>query len=144
MALINFTVYGTPQGKGRPRVTRYGTYTPEKTRQYEKLVQFCWKRSGAVSIPDKPLCVTINAYFEPPKSLSKKKRAALIGERHTKKPDADNIAKAILDALNGLAFPDDSAVARLTVNKLYAEEARAEVSIMDVFELNGATCDGGL
>lgn len=134
MPLIKFTVPGTPQGKGRPRVTRYGTYTPESTRKYEALIRKCWQSQSGIAITGVPLCVTINAYFEPPKSLSKKKRAAMIGEPHTKKPDADNIAKT-LDALNGYAFLDDSAICKLTVYKLYAEEARMEVSIMDMFDL---------
>ena len=33
---------GKPQGKARPRVTRYGTYTPESTKRYEELIRACW------------------------------------------------------------------------------------------------------
>ena len=50
----------------------------------------------------------------------------------TKKPDADNIAKAILDALNGLAFYDDAQVVYLQVSKRYSNEPRAVVFIDDV------------
>ena len=45
------------------------------------------------------------------------------------KPDCDNIAKAVLDALNGLAYKDDSQVTELTVRKLYAEEGSVGVRI---------------
>ena len=38
----------------------------------------------------------------------------------TVKPDADNISKIILDALNGLAYYDDNQVTDLTIYKLYA------------------------
>lgn len=37
---------------------------------------------------------------------------------HTKKPDADNICKAVFDALNGTLWIDDAQVCRLTVTKV--------------------------
>ena len=49
----------------------------------------------------------------------------------TKKPDTDNIAKAILDALNGVAYYDDAQVVELHVVKKYSDEPRAEVMIID-------------
>lgn len=127
--MIKFTVHGKPQGKGRPRVTSHGTYTPEKTKQYEELVRWCWRADSGKSICGVPLSVHITAYFMPPKSVSKKKHDELIGTPYTHKPDADNIAKAILDALNGVAFVDDSAVTELIVTKLYGERDCVEVRI---------------
>ena len=50
----------------------------------------------------------------------------------TKKPDTDNIAKAILDALNGLAYYDDAQICQLEVYKFYSDEPRAEVYIFDI------------
>ena len=47
----------------------------------------------------------------------------------TKKPDTDNIAKTILDSLNGIAFEDDKQVVALLVKKLYGEEAKVVVSL---------------
>ena len=65
-----------------------------------------------------------------PKSTSKKKAAALDGTPHIKRPDADNVAKAILDALNTHAYNDDSAIALLTVRKYQTTGAsRVEVTI---------------
>lgn len=58
------------------------------------------------------------------------KAAALDGTPHIKRPDADNLAKAILDALNGHAYNDDSAIAMLTVRKYQTTGAsRVEVII---------------
>ena len=42
--------------------------------------------------------------------------------RPTKKPDADNISKIVLDALNGLAYYDDNQVVTLHIDKCYAKE----------------------
>ena len=57
----------------------------------------------------------------------------LAGEvRYTKKIDADNLAKSILDALNGLAYDDDAQVCMLVVKKLYAEVERVEVILKEL------------
>lgn len=46
-----------------------------------------------------------------------------------KKPDIDNVVKAVLDALNGVAYRDDTQVVELHVRKSYSEKPRVEVSI---------------
>lgn len=130
---IKFTVHGAPVGKGRPRVTRYGAYTPEKTKAYEEKVRLCWRtQSGKGFSGGVPLLASIIAYFPIPKNTSKKKAAAMVGTFHTHRPDSDNIAKAVLDALNGLAYPDDSAVQIDRAWKMYTNAApRVEVTIRE-------------
>lgn len=129
---IRFCVHGAPVGKARPRVTKSGhAYTPQKTKDYEAIVRACYQSQvGRGRFPaGVPLTVKITAEFPIPKSTSKKRAAALIGRWHTKKPDADNVAKAILDALNGYAYPDDSAVSKLTAEKVYGEPPGVYVQI---------------
>jgi Holliday junction resolvase RusA-like endonuclease len=65
--------------------------------------------------------VVINAYYSIPKSTSKKDRELIKQglKKPTKKPDIDNIAKIILDSLNGIAYKDDTQVVSLTVHKIY-------------------------
>lgn len=132
MTSIQFTVPGVPVGKGRPRVTRYGTYTPEKTRAYEEKVRLCWQTQSGKSFPAGiPLLAHITAWFPVPKSVTKRRAAELDGAYHVKRPDCDNIAKAILDALNQYAYPDDSAV-QITVEKRYTTAApRVDVTILE-------------
>lgn len=129
---VEFTVPGIPVGKSRPRFTKDGhTYTPQKTREYEDKVVQCWQyQSGKGFAAGVPLKAIVTAFFTVPKSTSKKKAAALDGAPHIKRPDADNVAKAILDALNGHAYNDDSAIAALTVWKYQTTGAsRVEVII---------------
>ena len=131
---IKFTVPGVPVGKGRPRFTRTGhAYTPEKTAAYEEKVRLCWKtQTGSGFAGGVPLKASIIAYFPIPKSASKKKAAAMDGTFHTSRPDADNVAKAILDALNGYLYPDDSAVQIDRCWKVYTNGApRVEVEIKE-------------
>ncbi len=71
-----------------------------------------------------PLQMIISAYYEIPKSTTKKKRAEIMDGKlyPTKKPDADNIAKVICDALNKIAYKDDTQIIDLTVRKLYSAD----------------------
>ena len=129
---VSFTVPGEPVAKGRPRMTRTGhVYTPSKTRSYERHIQDLWRARNVPTLPTgQPVRVLIDAYFTVPKSVSKKRRLTMEGAPHTKKPDADNVAKSVLDGLNKVAFEDDSRIYYLRVRKMYTlEEPRVEVTL---------------
>lgn len=122
-------------GKQRARTTRQGHhYTPAKTVNYETLISqlFIEKYFGHKPL-DGAVKIKIDAYFTIPKSASKKKKEAMItgAIRPTKKPDCDNIAKIICDALNGLAYLDDKQIVELTVNKFYSDIPRVVVAICE-------------
>lgn len=137
----DFVVEGKPTGKGRPRFKRMGnfvqTYTPANTAEYEKLVKLRFQNAGGV-ITDKPVKIEIVAFFAPPKSVRKKQKQEMLANLilPTKKPDCDNIAKIVLDALNQIAYKDDSQVIELSVRKQYASEAKVSVHIEDI-EIGG-------
>lgn len=126
----------TPVPKGRPRATADGAcvrmYTPRKTQEFEEELAMLYglfhgkKHSG-------PLNVCIELHFAPSKSETKKVMQEMLdGTRlHTKKPDADNCAKSILDALNGLAYDDDSQIVKMTVSKEYAKENGIKLMIYE-------------
>lgn len=58
-------------------------------------------------------------------------RAFLAGLwRHTSKPDVDNLAKAVLDAMNGVLWKDDSQVFRLVTEKVYTEEPFVRLTVV--------------
>ena len=133
---VKFTILGEPAGKGRPRFTREGrTYTPEKTASYENLVKLEYEQQCANHrFPDDAqLDVRIVAYYEIPKSTSKKK-AKLMEEgkiRPTKKPDFDNIGKIICDSLNQRAYRDDAQIVDAQVRKFYSRNPRVVVTIQE-------------
>lgn len=138
-----FIVFGQPTGKGRPRFTKTGhTYTPEKTKNYEELVRFSFiskclddtKEAKKPKLIENPVQAQILAYFGIPKSYSKKKRQQCLENKlpATNKPDTDNIAKIILDSLNGYAYVDDKQVVDLAVTKLWSDVPRVEVIINEV------------
>ena len=141
MQKLKFEVPGSPIGQGRPKFSTINghavAYDPEKSRNYKAYVKLlatqAMKEQGFTMI-DGPCCLDILAFFEVPKSKSKKFReAALNGlERPTKKPDIDNIVKALQDALNGLAYKDDSSIVFLSVAKCYSEVPRVEVILREI------------
>jgi len=133
--MIKFTIPGEPKAKQRPRVTKQGiAYTPKQTIEYENWVKQCYLSEFGQTMLEGEVKATIKAYFGIPKSTSKKKRKSMLnGEiRPTKKPDTDNIAKAVLDSLNGIAYKDDSAVVTLEVYKYFDEKPRVEVILCEI------------
>lgn len=134
-----FTIPGPVQGKARARtfyngkLGRMQSITPEKTVLYENLIKQQFMQECENTFFNKePLVMMVIAYFPIPKSTTKKDRQLIMDGLlyPTKKPDADNIAKVICDALNGVAYGDDTQIVSLTVMKEYTDaEPRVEVYI---------------
>lgn len=135
---VEFKIEGEPKGKGRPRFTRQGnyvkTYTPSDTVDYEDRVRFEYKIANRNIFFENPIKMNITCFFGIPKSTSKKKRSQmLIGDiRPVKKPDADNVAKIIADALNSVAYKDDTQIVDLSVKRWYADVPSVHVVIEEV------------
>lgn len=122
-----------PQPQLRPRATAYGgrvrVYDPKKSSDYKKeiraeaehLLKLPELSEAVEKLKDKPLSVVINTYHPIPESWSNKKKIEHSGEYKTSKPDSDNLAKPILDALNGLIWDDDSHIVELMSIKQYVE-----------------------
>lgn len=127
---------GFPMGKQRPRFANGRAYTPEKTRNYEQVVRWCWRNTyGAQRFDDDAkIAADICAYMPIPKSATKKRHGLLLDSFAAKKPDCDNIAKIVLDALNGIAYRDDASVVELRVSKHYSDAPRVVVSLWEVEE----------
>lgn len=117
----------TPVAKGRPRFTRFGgTYTPAKTKIYETTIAEYYTQASKGFAFEKGTPLHVNLVFGMPipASTSKKQREKMLVRiiKHTKKPDLDNMVKAVLDALNGVAWADDSQIVWLSALKEYSDE----------------------
>lgn len=139
--MIEFTVPGEPQGKGRARVGRVNgharMFTPAKTVAYEGLIAHAASEAMKATKPSEAACeVFVVATFAVPASWSRRKReSALSGVvRPTKKPDGDNIAKAVGDGCNGVVWRDDSQVVDWRVRKVYGETPGLSVSVLELAE----------
>ena len=138
MFKTNFVVYGMPVGKQRPRFRRQGnfvrTYTAPKTKSYEDEVQVeAAKAMGDQEPLETPVVVCIYIMFPVPASYSKKRTKDCLDkiERPTKKPDIDNVAKAVTDAMNGIVYKDDSQIVSMHLTKVYADTAGVHVYISE-------------
>ncbi len=132
--IYEFEMPGEIVGKARPRMnTRTGrAYTPSKTKNYEYFLrQWFIRKYPNFKQLESRVKVTIVAYFDIPKSTSKKKEdEMLIGKiSPTKKPDIDNIVKIILDTMNKFAFKDDTQVTKMEVEKKYNQTPKIYVKI---------------
>lgn len=141
MTLTNvaFFVPGEPQGKGRGRVVKIAGHsriaTPAKTVAYEGLVAHAAAEAMRGAVPMQGACtVELRAAFAVPASWPKKRQAeALAGRVYpTKKPDADNVIKAVLDGMNGVVWRDDVQAVRVVLEKCYAERPGVFVNVAEV------------
>lgn len=143
--LFRITVPGQPVGKPRPKAAYAGghprVYTPSSGQYYEYMVRQCYLAEHAGTPPtSKAVGIVIEAYFALNKSdydskgkPNKHGVAKLSGaEPCAKKPDFDNIAKIVVDALNGIAWVDDCQIVRAIVSKSYAESPRVEVTAYEM------------
>ncbi len=141
---IAFTVPGEPQGKGRPRIGKIGQharmFTPAKTVAYEGLVAMAAQQAMKGAAPlSCPCALEVEAVFAIPASFSKSKRAAAMsGElRPTKKPDIDNVLKAVADGMNGVAWVDDVQAVDVRLLKRYGETPAVHVRVAALVPAGG-------
>ena len=127
---IAFVIPGRVAGKQRPRFSKKsGTvYTPAKTVAQENNVGWSAKQAMGETHPFQgPVSVEINSWQAKPKSWSEKKKKAAIYV--TGKPDCDNLAKLICDAMNGICYGDDSQICNLSVCRRYSVHGDEHVNV---------------
>jgi Holliday junction resolvase RusA-like endonuclease len=129
-----------PVPKGRPRFNiirgHVHTFTPRKTKEFEYCVAEYYKGAAGGCIFAKGVPITVSIIFGMPipASASKKRKAEMLEDhiKHTVKPDCDNLIKAILDALNGVAWYDDAQIVSLNVQKKYVETPNIYITIQKI------------
>ncbi len=129
---ISLTIPGEPKGKQRPRWAKHGTYTPKETVSYETYI----KELFVVKYPDfvpmeGPLMMKLHLFvtIAASTSIKKKKHMASGDILPAKRPDLDNVVKIFCDALQGIAYKNDSQVVTLLAGKWYSDRPRAEIRI---------------
>lgn len=133
---IAFVVPGEPQGKGRARVGTIGgharMFTPAKTVAYEDLIAHAAQLAMRGAAPlDGDCRLEVDIVCSVPASWSGKKRTQALagGIRPAKKPDADNIVKAVCDGMNGVVWRDDVQAVEGSWRKVYGETPGLRVRV---------------
>lgn len=129
---MRFEIDFTPM-KRRPRIKRNGqSYDPKENQREKRAMVAAFKaQCGAVVPLEGAVSVKVDIYRRMPKNRPQK----LLREFDTYKPDADNIAKAVLDAMNGLAFVDDSQVVSLTATKHDRTHRESDMVAVEIEEV---------
>lgn len=129
MSIIKVTIPGKPTPKARPRLGKWGVYTPKETTDYERYVSevifyHLHKDKATVMLPIcDPIKLVIRVYFNP---AYHKENYDL---PHTKRPDIDNLLKSLMDGLNRGIIKDDSQVYKVDIEKWLSRrnEVRLEI-----------------
>ncbi|MBB3175391.1 Holliday junction resolvase RusA-like endonuclease [Endobacter medicaginis] len=121
--VLEFAIATRPIPKARPRLGRGRTYTPQRTLDYESLIQLAAQAAMARSqLPlfDEPVRVVLSLQF-----------AGRDGTLPTAPGDgdADNLAKSILDAMNSVVWTDDRLVVSLSVSKSCGDADQVRVRV---------------
>jgi len=135
---IKFTVPGQPVPQGRPRFKRSGkfvqTYDPPPSAKYKRKVKKYAEKVPLYEPLKGELYAEVLIFKETLKGFSKAKKAAAEAGtlRPTTKPDIDNYAKGILDAVKGVIWKDDGQVVDLYTRKFYSEIPRVEITVKEI------------
>jgi Holliday junction resolvase RusA-like endonuclease len=135
--ILKFNV--KPMAKQSFRTTRKGyKYLDASVMKYRKTLRTMARiqmREQKAEKLDGAISIEILYAFQRPQSLRKKERSEIDSGKSmpkTTKPDIDNLTKAILDALNGIAWNDDAQVAQITAKKVWSKQDQIEVKIMQI------------
>lgn len=128
--MISFYANGIPKGQPRPKAFSRGgrasVYDPSTAEGWKSQVAMAAKDSLPESPLTGPLRMELYFYFPRPKGHFRTgKRASEVKDNaplfHVSKPDSDNLAKAVMDAMTQLGFwMDDSQVSQLLISKAYS------------------------
>lgn len=126
-------VHGKQRGRTfMPPGAKYPvTTTPPKTRNFEALVKMCATEAGVQMMKQ---CRVVIAVCIPAKVTPRKTMPDKI-EEPRRRPDLDNVAKSIMDALNGIAYNDDKDVLDVMVFYQFLKPPATQLhTIVEIYE----------
>jgi len=129
--MINLFLRCKPEAQKRVKVFNRIAIDPSK--EYKNFLKLQILEQYEGELLEKPLSVKLVFTMPIPKSTSKRKREKMLRGLipHTKKPDCDNLAKAVLDAMNKTIIKDDSLIYSLYVIKMYCHTPGIHIEILE-------------
>jgi Holliday junction resolvase RusA-like endonuclease len=134
--LIGLSIPGEPYALKRARHTRTGiTYDPKENVSWKLMAAGIMQEArGDRPILAGPVKLTVSALFALPRSRWLK-RTPRPGGWHIKRPDLDNVVKAVKDAAKGVLWLDDSQVCVLEATKRTQAQGDAPAILVEVTEV---------
>lgn len=130
-----FELHGPPIPQKQTRFARGFAYDPSK--KDKSMLQWQIKAYAPKDPLLGPIKLDLTFYFSPPKSTSGIRRRQMLNQviHHTKKPDADNCAYLITNAMKEIFYRDDSQIIDLSIHKRYGEEPKTVVKVIPIEEI---------
>jgi Holliday junction resolvase RusA-like endonuclease len=130
-------IHGPPIPQQQTRFSKSGhIYNPCSKQQ--EMIQWQVRPYAPKEPLNGPIQLDLTFYFVPPASTSAVKRKQMLNQviHHTKKPDGDNCAYLITNALKKIFYNDDSQVIDFGIHKRYGEIAKTVVKIIPIQEIS--------
>jgi Holliday junction resolvase RusA-like endonuclease len=128
---LSFTIPGKLSGKARIRTQGRHFFMDDKTRSAEGVIRhYASEAMKGKELFEGPVLLNVTMWQLIPQSWSNKKKLA--ASYATGKPDLDNIAKSLADAMNGIVFRDDSQIASLHITRHYGTVEKAVVTVQQL------------
>ncbi len=132
MESVRFRIQAEPIAQGRPRLTTINgqarAFDPKKSRDWKSFIKdvasTAMTKAGYSQPIQGPLVARIRFGFSLPKSQYRK-RTPRVRSWHTKRPDIDNLTKAIFDACESVVFLNDTQIVRLVADKIICAQGEA-------------------
>jgi len=141
--IFSCRVLGYPVAQGRPRAFRtpagfVRVYDPENSRDWKRTVQSQVIAEWPRGTPPFDCAVVLELVFHLSRPKSLPKRVV----HHTKRPDLDNLAKAVKDAIRSIVYRDDSLVVELHARKQFGERPGVEITASEAGTVAQSAEDG--
>jgi Holliday junction resolvase RusA-like endonuclease len=130
--MISFTIPIKPVAWQRPRFNGKVGYTAKKVSKFEETISLYAKKAMGSNPPTKDMVtVTVKFFYKRPEKFPKYikeriDRGEIVAGKPTR-PDIDNLAKGVLDAMNGIVYVDDGQVVEINISKLYSNQEEVYV-----------------
>lgn len=129
--MLIFEIYATPPQK-QTQFSRHGAYDPSKLDKQQIIWQI---RPQAPKEPLKgAIAMELFFYRKIPVQTKPILRSQMITgvARPTTRPDIDNLAYLVTNALKGIVYLDDAQIVTLHLEKLYSENPRTVIKVREV------------
>lgn len=137
--MFQFEIHGQPRPQKQTRFTCRGGFarTWDPSKEDKEMIQ--WQvRPFAPAVPLKGAIELTIAFFMPiPKATSSIKRKQMLNRviLHTVKPDEDNLAYLVTNALKKIVYEDDSQICAKHVYKFYGEEPKTVIKVREIMQM---------
>lgn len=127
-----FEIHSQPRPQKQTHLGKHGCYDPSKLHKRE--IQ--WQISPHA--PKEPIRGSIELhltfYLPIPKHIKGIERQQMANNtaKHFKRPDLDNLAYIVTNALKGIVYHDDSQICRMIFEKMYGETPKTVIKVIEV------------